>query len=167
MSITHHTSPIIIPQALDKTDTTQNFPLGTVVDTNDGGKAVYVQAGSAVSTFNAVVIGVDYVAVGASTAKVADDTGVSKQLGFAQTSIASGSYGWVQVSGRPKAKLAANCADRVTLYTTSTEGVLDDGTVSAALVAGVVSKTTISNATAVTLMVPVTGAFIHPHANPA
>jgi len=166
MSITHHTTPIIIPQALDVTSTTQNFPLGTVVKTNDGGEAVYVQAGSAVSTFNAVVIGVDYVAVGASTAKVADTSGVSKQLGFAQTSCASGSYCWVQVSGRPKCKLATDCADRVTLYTTSTEGVLDDATISAALLAGVVSKTTISNATAITLLVP-NAAFIHPHANPA
>lgn len=166
MSITHHTTPIIISQALDTVDTTQNFPLGTTVETNDGGTAVYVQALSGVSTFNGVVINVDYTANALSTAAVADGSGTAKQVGWAQVSAASGSYLWVHTKGRPKGKLAANCADRVTLYTTATAGVVDDATVSAALIAGVVAKTTISNATAITLMVP-TGAFIHPHANPA
>lgn len=166
MSITHHTSPIIIGQALDTVSTTQLMPLGTRVRTNDGGEAVYVQATSGISTNNGVVINVDYTVNALSTAAVADGSGTSKEVAWAQTSCASGSYCWVQASGRPVGKLAANCADRVTLYTTATAGVVDDATVSAALIAGVVSKTTISNATAVTLMVP-NGAHIHPHANPA
>jgi len=142
------------------------FAKGTKVKTSDGGDAVYCQSTSGVSTYNGVVIGVDYTLQGLATANVADGSGSGKQVGWCQTSIAPSSYGWVQVSGRPKGKLASACADRVTLYTTTTVGVMDDATISAALVAGVVSKTTISNATAVTLMVP-DGAHIHPHANPA
>ena len=125
-----------------------------------------MQALSGVAQFNGVVINVDYTVNALSTAAVADGSGTAKEVAWAQTSCASGSYCWVQASGRPKGKLAANCADRVTLYTTATAGVVDDATVSAALLAGVVSKTTISTATAITLMVP-NGAHIHPHANPA
>jgi len=178
MSITHHVTPIILGQALDSytsattetvgstTLTSTQIPLGTVVSTNDGGTAKYVQVLSAVNAFNAVVIGVDNVASNLTTTNAADTSGIGKEVGWAQTSIAISSYGWVQTSGRPKGKLAADCADRVTLFTTATAGVLDDATVSAALIAGVVSKTTISNATAITLMVP-TRAFIFPFANPA
>ena len=166
MSITHHTTPFIIAQALDVVSTSQLLPLGTTVRTNDGGEAVYCQALSAVSTYNGVVINVDYTVNALSTTAVADGSGTSKQVGWAQTSCASGSYCWIQTSGRPLGKLATDCADRVTLFTTATAGVIDDATISAALLAGVVSKTTISNATAITLMVPL-GAHIHPFANPA
>ena len=166
MTISHHTTPIILPQALDVVDTAQNFPLGTTVKTNDGGEAVYVQAASGVAQYNAVAIGDGYTVVNLTTAQATDGSGYGKEVAFAQTSIASSSYAWVQKSGRPIGKLAANCADKVILFTTSTAGTLDDATVSAAYVVGVVSKTTISNATAVTLMVP-NGAHARPWSNPA
>ena len=160
-----HTSSIVIPD-LTSNNTTARVPVGTRVLLSDGGEAVYCLALSGVATYNCVVIDSDYTAHGATTTLVADGSGLGKQLGWAQTSCASGSYVWIQTSGRPKGKLAQDCADRVTLFTTAVSGVLDDATISAALVAGVVSKTTISNATAITLMVP-TGAFIFPFANPA
>jgi hypothetical protein len=162
MSITNHTTPIILAQALDSVSTSQLIPLGTTVKTNDGGEAVYVQALSGVSTFNGVVINVDYTVGGLSTAAAAESTGTSNLIGWAQTSCASGSYCWIQTAGRPKGKLATDCADRVRLYTTATGGVMDDATVSAGYITGVVSKTTISNATAITLMVPL-GAHITKH----
>lgn len=158
-------SPIVIPR-LDAAHDTAVVPLGTRVFLSDGGEAVFCLAGSGVATYAGVVIGVDYTVEGLATAVVADGSGIGKQVGWAQTSAATGKYVWIQTSGRPKGKLATDCADRVILFTTTTSGVLDDATVSAALVAGVVSKTTISNATAITLMVP-TGAFIFPFANPA
>lgn len=166
MSITHHTTPIILAQALDAVSTSQLVPLGTTVKTNDGGEAVYVQALSGVAQYACVMVDVDYTASSSSTAAAADTSGVAKQIAWAQTSAASGSYCWVQTSGRPKGKVAADCADRVVLFTTSTAGVLDDATVSNSLVIGVVSKTTISNATAITLMVPI-NAYIAPYTNPA
>ena len=164
--MTVHTTPIILGQALDVVDTTANVALGTRVATSDGGNAVYVQALSGVAQYCGVVINVDYTVNALSTTAVADGSGTSKEVAWAQVSAPSGSYLWVQAAGRPIGKLAANCADRVTLFTTATAGVLDDATVSAALLSGVVSKTTISNATAITLMVPY-GAHIFPFANPA
>lgn len=160
-----HTSGIVIPD-LTSTNSTARISIGTRVFLSDGGEAVYCQALSGVATFAGVVIAADYTCSGLTTADVADGSGIGKQVGWAQTSCASGSYVWIQTSGRPKGKLATDCADRVSLFTTGTSGVLDDATISAALVAGVVSKTTISNATAMTLMVP-HGAFIFPFANPA
>lgn len=157
--MTIHTTPVIIP-ALDTNSSTADIAVGTKVNTSDGGEAVYVQAGSEIAQYNAVAIGFDNTVVNCTTAAVTEGTGTSRKVGFAQTSIASGNYGWVYTSGRPKVKLAANCADKVALYTTSTAGTLDDAVVSIGEVVGVVSKTTISNATAVTVLVGPAGAFI-------
>ncbi len=112
------------------------------------------------------MIGADYTVTNLTTTTATDGSGNGKEVAWAQVTIASSSYGWVQASGRPKGKLAANCADKVILFTTATAGVADDATVSAAYLVGVVSKTTISNATAVTLMVP-NGAHARPWSNPA
>lgn len=160
--MTIHTTPKIIPP-LDENSSSANIATGTKVDLSDGGTAVYVQAGSEIAQYNAVAVAVDYTVVNLSTTTATEGSGTGRQAGFAQTSIASGNYGWVQLSGRPVCKLAADCADRVALYTTGTAGTLDDAVVSIGEVLGVVSKTTISNATAVTLMVP-HNAFIANHA---
>lgn len=138
---------------LTRTDTTAVVPVGTRVNLSDGGMAVYVQATSEISTYAAAVITADFSAQMATTALVTEGTGTNCQIGWAQTSIASAYYGWLQVSGRPIANLAANCADRVALFTTSTAGVMDDAVVSVGYAPGVWAITTISNATAVTLMV--------------
>lgn len=158
-------SQLALP-AFDSVSTTAIVPKGTTVWLTDGGTATYCQALSGVVQYAGVVIGVDYTCSALTTADVADDSGIGKQVGWSQVSCASASYCWIQTSGRPKGKLAANCGDRVSLFTTGTSGVIDDATISAALIAGVVSKTTISNATAITLMVP-SRAFIFPFANPA
>ena len=149
-----HTSSIVIP-ALDATNTSAKIPVGTTVDLSDGGGAVYVQAASTISEFNAVSVLADNTAVPITTTNSAN----SKKVGFAQVSIASGSYGWVQTSGVVKVTLAANCDDNVPLYTTATAGVLDDAVVSGGLVLGVTNTVTISNATAVTC-IAATGAMI-------
>lgn len=134
--------------SLTDTSSIAGFTPGTVVDLSDGGQAVYVQATSEISAYAAVLIG-----AGASARMTTTTLAVAnKRIGFAQTSIASAFYGWVQTGGTPMVNLAANCAPNVPLYTTATAGVLDDATVSAAMVAGVVAQTTISNATAVTII---------------
>lgn len=138
---------------LTRTDTSPVVPVGTRVNLSDGGMAVYVQATSEISTYAAAVVAADFSAQMATTALVTEATGTNLQIGWAQTSIASAYYGWLQVSGRPIANLAANCADRVALFTTSTAGVMDDAVVSIGYAPGVWAITTISNATAVTLMV--------------
>jgi hypothetical protein len=146
------------------------MPLGTTVKTNDGGEAVFCQALSAIGQYNAVVISSGHVASNLTTTNVAaGDGGISKQVGWSQTSIAISAFGWIHTAGRPIGEVAANCANQAILFTTATAGVVDDATISAALIAGVVMKvgaTSVSNATARTLIVPV-GAYVHPFANPA
>jgi hypothetical protein len=113
---------------------------------SDGGEAMYVQASEAIGTYGAVTITASQTAALLTTTNSAN----SKRVGFAQVSIASGYYGWVQLSGVMQVNLAANCDDNVPLYTTATGGVLDDATISGCLVIGCTSTRTISNATAVT-----------------
>lgn len=152
----------LIGADLTKTSSTPLFTTGTKANLSDGGTALYVQALSEVSTYAAVSLFQD------NTAQMLTTTtaGTTKKIGFAQTSIASAYYGWVQLSGRPVVNLAANCEDQVILFTTATSGVLDDATISACLVAGVTSTVTISNATAITCIVP-DGAMVYPFVNPA
>lgn len=142
-----------VSTSLTQTDDTARQTPGTIVQTSDGGQAIYVKSSiSAISTFAAVVINEQYDATMLTTGNARSS---GNQIGFAQTSIATGYYGWVQLSGRPKVNLAANCAPFVQLYTTATAGVVDDTTVSGSggLCLGLFAGTSISNATAVTCIV--------------
>ena len=132
--------------ALGDTQTSAAINPGTVVTLDDGGMAVYVQAASNISQYNAVLIPNTNIATNATTARSAN----TKRVGFAQVSIASGQYGWVQLGGKVRVNVSASCLPAVALYTTTTEGVLDDATVSGALVAGVVTELTASATSAMT-----------------
>ena len=132
--------------ALTDTQTSASVNVGTLVNLDDGGQAVYVQAASEISQYNAVCIPATNVATNATTARVAN----TKRVGFAQVSIASGSYGWVQLGGKVRVNVSASCLPGVALYTTTTEGRLDDATVSGAMVAGVVTELTASATSAMT-----------------
>ena len=162
MTATFFTTPMVV-QPLDRTSTSDEMGVGLRVPANDGGEFMYIQAISTVQQYDAVTVLEANTVAPLTTANAS----VSKQVAFAQVSIASSSYGWVQLSGRPRVKLAANCGDSVILFTTATGGVLDDATISEALVAGITSVVTISNATAITCVVPAGGCYIHPFANPA
>ena len=120
--------------------------IGTTVVLDDGGNGTYVQALSEISTYAAVAVFDTMKAQMLTTTNSA----TSKWIAVAQVSIPSGYYGWVVRGGKFLVNLAANCAPSVPLYTTATAGVLDDATVSAGQVGGVVATTSISNATAVT-----------------
>jgi hypothetical protein len=132
--------------ALTDTQPSPAVNVGTVVTLDDGGLAVYVRAASAISQYNAVLIPNSNIATNATTARAAD----TKRVGFAQVSIASGDYGWVHLGGKVRVNVGASCLPAVGLYTTSTEGRLDDATVSGALVAGVVTELTASAISAMT-----------------
>lgn len=153
---TRITAPLVTPP-FNYNDTTAPMPVGSRVNLSDGGVAVFCQAVSEISQYAAVAIGVGWTATNLTTTAITAAAGVSFQIGWAQTSIASANYFWAQLSGRPKCMLAANCAPGVRLFTTATAGVLDDAVVSIGEVMGVAAKTTISNATAITLIVPVEG----------
>ena len=136
----------LIGVSLGYTDTSPSFNVGTTVNLDDGGQAVYVQAASTVATYSAVSVRVDNSVVPLTTTNAAE----SKAVGFAQVSIASAEYGWVQLGGKPVVNLAASCLPAVPLFTTATAGVLDDATVTGGLVEGIVAVTTASGATALT-----------------
>jgi hypothetical protein len=136
----------LIGVSLGYTDTSPSFNVGTTVNLDDGGQAVYVQAASTVPAYSAVSLRVDETVVPLTTTNAAN----SKAVGFAQVSIASAYYGWVQLGGKPVVNLAASCLPAVPLFTTATAGVLDDATVTGGLVEGIVAVTTASGATALT-----------------
>ena len=136
----------MIGVSLEYTDTSPSFAVGTVVNLSDGGQALYVQAASTCATWSAVTVSVDNKVAPLTTTNSAN----SKAVGFAQVSIASAYYGWVQLGGKVRVNVSASCLPAVALYTTSTEGRLDDATVSGALVAGVVTEVTASATSAMT-----------------
>jgi len=139
----------VIGVNLTRVDDSAMYPLGTIVNLSDGGQAMYVKAStSALSTYAACSIGVN----GVTTMLTTTNAGDSPRVGFAQTSIGTSKYGWVQLGGQVLVNLAANCDDNVPLFTTSTAGVLDDTTVTAGYIMGLVNTRTISNATAPTCL---------------
>ncbi len=155
----------LVTPPLTWNETTAPIAVGTRVDLDDGGTALFVQAASTVSQYAAVLVYGDNTVVPITTTNAAQGTATTTRVGFAQTSLASNNYGWVQLSGRPVVKLAQACADSVLLYTTGTAGVLDDATISGSCVVGIHSQTTTSTASAITCVC--TECFIMPWANPA
>lgn len=139
----------VIGVNLTSTDTTPLFAPGTLINLNDGGQAMYVKSStSALSTFAAVSIGQNGIATMLTTAIGASNP----RVGFAQTSIATSRYGWVVLGGQCVVQLAAQCSSSVPLFTTSTAGVLDDATVTAGYIMGLVSQASISNTTGATCL---------------
>jgi hypothetical protein len=136
----------LIGVSLGYTDTSPSFNVGTTVNLDDGGQAVYVQAASTVPAYSAVSLRVDETVVPLTTTNAAN----SKAVGFAQVSIASAYYGWVQLGGKPRVSVLVGCQPNVPLFTTATAGSLDDATVTGGLVAGLVATTSAASASAVT-----------------
>jgi hypothetical protein len=96
----------VIGVALGYVGTSPTFNLGTTVNLDDGGQAVYVQAASTVSQYAAVSVLADGTVVPLTSTNSAD----CKRVGFAQVSMASLEYGWVHTGGKVSVNLAANCA---------------------------------------------------------
>lgn len=140
---------------LTQVDTSPMFTVGTIVNCNDGGMAMYVLSStSAVSTYAAVAIDQN----GKANMLTTTNAAVSPRIGFSQVSIATSAYGWVRLGGAAiLVNVAAQCAPAVALFTTATPGVLDDATVTVGYIMGLVASTTVSNATATTCI----GLFPH------
>ncbi len=69
-------------------------------------------------------------------------------IGFAQTAVTSSYYGWFHLNGSVRVNLLIACQPKVPLYTTATAGSLDDTTVSAGLIIGLVANTSATSASA-------------------
>jgi len=138
-----------------KTFTTTDLPLpvgvGSVGKTPDG-TWMFVQASGAIDQYAAVVISDDGQA---AMVNQTNDTVNNLQVGIAQVAAANDEYLWVFVGGVGgggvgsgiRVKAAASYAADANLYTTTTDGVLDDDTGSpAVLVKNVVGLTTLTGA---------------------
>ena len=142
----------LIGANLTRTSTAAEFAIGTLVTATDGGIYQYVQASEAISQYGVVAIYGDTGTVRLLETSIATAAGIlnSRAVGFAQTSIASASYGWVARSGKVIFAVLDDCAAGVRLFTTATAGSLDDATISEGYVAGTQLTTTSSLATAIT-----------------
>ena len=150
-----------------KVDTRPEFQVGTVATVpisfsdvgSDGSTAKthygfttvrYVKAGAALTAASVYFIDVDNVAGkqagSASAVKHANATGKAIRLGIPIVAIASGSYGWVTVSDLCKVAVLASCVQFVPLYTSGTDGAVDDASSSQTLIAGLHILTTASAA---------------------
>lgn len=152
----------LIGANLTQTDSSPLFALGTRISATDGAVFEYIQAASALSQYNAVVIDVDNIGSNLTTTN-----GVEiKRVGVAQVSIAVSLYGWVQRSGKMIVNVLQGCQDFVALFATTTPGKLDDATVSEMLVLGLNLVTSTSTASAITA-IGASPLQIFPFANPA
>ena len=125
------------------------FQLGARVNLSDGGEAMYIKAGAAITAGDVLFIDSTGSAVGLTTA-LADKGGTTPQqyIGVAHTTLASGQHGWACMKGIPLAgiSVAASCVRGSPLYTTSTAGQLDDTDSSSHLVSGIQITTTATGA---------------------
>jgi len=133
------------------------FPVtpGTRVNTTNNGVYVFARAESTINQFDAVIMST--YADSASSTPVLRAVPVTttnaaalgyNMVGFAQTAIASSYYGWIGINGVLQVNLLVACQPKVPLYTTSTAGKLDDTTVSAGYIQGIVANTSAASASA-------------------
>jgi hypothetical protein len=120
----------IVGATIGATTTTQQFPLGTIALTDDGGEAVYCIASGACGQYTACGINEDFDIYTMTTALSPQ----SDRLGFPQVAFAAGEYGWAYLRGSNiKVRTKASAAADAQLYTTASAGVLDDASSANAL----------------------------------
>ena len=136
---------------------TSLFPAtpGTRVNTSNNGVYIFARAESDIAQFDAVVFSTYSDSASLTpvlravpiTTTNAAALGYS-MVGFAQTAITSAYYGWIGINGSLRCKLLVSCNPKVPLYTTATAGSLDDTTVSAGYIQGIVANTSATSASA-------------------
>ncbi len=138
-------TPRIGAQPIGNTSTTQNHPLGTVLQAKDSalgeGEFIYVQASNSITQYDAVVIKAGY-----KIAPLTITNGkAAVEVGFAQTAIGTkDDFAWVQKNGRPLVRFAIATQPDIALYASSAGGVLDDAS-NSVLIAGLVAITQVTN----------------------
>jgi hypothetical protein len=143
------------------------FATGTRVTADNNGVAIFARAQSDIAQYDCVVFST--YADSASLTPILRAVPVTTTnmaalgwpaVGFAQTSIVSASYGWIHLNGVVRVNCLIAAQPAVPLYTTATAGKLDDTTVSAGYILGVVANTSATSASAPYCIVnnPVAGA---------
>ena len=126
------------------------FPLGMLDTGTDGTVWMYVQAGAAITQYDAVLINEDFQAVPMTTTLATEASGSAGDfVGFAQVAFSDNDLGWVAIKGSNiECRLSASCAADVMLYSTASAGVLDDASAGVLLngVGAVAAGTAATNA---------------------
>jgi hypothetical protein len=120
---------------VDDTPTTNvsGFALGTRCEDHRGYEYNYVHANGAIEQYDFVVFDEAYEAY-ALTAALAID---HPSGGAAQVAFADNDYGWLLVRGVGSVNALTLCAAEVQLYSSGTEGHLDDADASQSAVIGI------------------------------
>lgn len=116
------------------------FTLGGRAVLSDGGEAMYIKAGEAITAGDVLFIDSAGSALRLTTATADAGTATAhKYIGVAHTTLISGQHGWACTRGVPTAGISvlASCVKGSPLYTTSTAGALDDISTSSHLVSGI------------------------------
>lgn len=134
----HVLSPIMGVQPIAEVSTTQNHPLGLIVQAvdkgtnqNGVGEFIYVKGVSSGATGAWAHYNLDD---GSTTLAVANGIG---PLGIMMSTLdASTDYGWLQISGKAVGKALTGFADNGNVYLTATAGSVDDAVVAGDFVSG-------------------------------
>lgn len=127
MPNTHYLIGGLSGAKLSEVSTTPLFALGTVGEGNNGSKWFYGYSSAVIGQYQ--VVGIEASGT-ATTYGTANDT--TSRIGIAQIAFATAEYGWIALEGN-QLRVATNAAVAVgvPLYTTETEGNVDDATSSA------------------------------------
>ena len=124
------TNTIIGAQNISVTSTTQNHPLGLIVQAVDradtaygAGEFVYLKGVASTVLGSFVTYNADDNSTALLAANAIGPTAVSMSINVAS------SYGWYQISGKAVGKAKASYADNGLVYATSTAGSIDDAVV--------------------------------------
>lgn len=139
---------------LSSSDTSPKFKVGDIVEQN-GERFEYVVfagsqvAGDFVTITDGTVSSTDYDAV-ATSGTTTTAGAVPQRGGLVLFTAAAGEFGWVARKWINRGiKALTLCATNVKIYTTGTAGAVDDS--STTLISGVILRSTVGGATAVTL----------------
>lgn len=123
---------------------------GQRVTNFDGNDYVFIQAGSAVAQFDALIVNEQFQAFPMTTTNAAAQTTGATFIAVAAAAAASAEYFWGCIRGRHRVTVLTACNPNVALYTTATAGALDDTVVSTTKVHGLTLSATASGTTAIT-----------------
>lgn len=134
------------------------FALGQCVMGNDGTEWIYAQCatGSSIAAYDYVTIDENFTA--STGSKTAVDDG--HRIALAQWAFTTAQYGWFAIAGtgaNVKVNVLVACALDVPLYTSGTDGKLDDASTSQTKIDGIVAY---SSATATTTPVTVIARYM-------
>lgn len=125
--------------------TPPRYDVGTILPSSDGGEYMYVKSTGAVTAGDLVKISSDgnfTISKGNATTLPSTEPAA---CGAAQTAFPTGtSWGWVKIKGPMNVSVLAACVQDVKLYSTATDGAVDDA--GTAVIAGLKLITTIVGA---------------------